>query len=92
MRAWRSSTPMALQCISHEFSSPVLRYSSASCNTLEPAYREENWQQGANTGDTDTEMFSSARRSRQRVPPFQILLDFDQYRRNRKYTGEGPCV
>ena len=70
---------------------PVLRYNESSCNSLEPVYVEENWQRGELTSDTgegeEDALFDSPRRSRQRVPPFQIQVDFDQYRRNRRYKG-----
>ena len=70
---------------------PVLRYNESSCNSLEPVYVEENWQRGVVTTDTgddeDFGLFNTPKRSFQRVPPFQIQVDFDQYRRNRKYKG-----
>ena len=60
----------------------------SSCNTLEPVFVDENWQNGVlTTSDEDVDLFNAPRRSRQRNPPFQIIIDFDQYRRNRKYKG-----
>ena len=70
---------------------PVLRYNESSCNSLEPVYVEENWQKGMVTSDMgeeeDSGLFNTPKRSFQRVSPFQIQVDFDQYRRNRKYKG-----
>ena len=70
---------------------PVLRYNESSCNSLEPVYVEENWQRGvasSNMGEEeDSGLFNTPKRSFQRVPPFQIQVDFDQYRRNRRYKG-----
>ena len=73
---------------------PVLRYNESSCNSLEPVYVEENWQRGVATSnmgeEEDSGLFNTPKRSFQRVPPFQIQVDFDQYRRNRRYKGWYP--
>ena len=79
-------------CVCLVSADPVLRYNESSCNSLEPVYVEENWQRGVVTTDTGDEedfgLFNTPKRSFQRVPPFQIQVDFDQYRRNRKYKGK----
>ena len=86
MISWLCSLMVIISLIKAD---PVLRYNLSSCNTLEPVYVEENWQQGMMGGDLgdQEELFDIPRRSRQRNPPFEIQIDFDQYRRNRKYTG-----
>ena len=86
MISWLCSLLVTISLIKAD---PVLRYNLSSCNTLEPVYVEENWQQGMMGGDQgdQEELFDIPRRSRQRNPPFEIQIDFDQYRRNRKYTG-----
>jgi len=72
------------------FADPVLRYRTSSCNTLEPIYVDENWQQpGGSESTMDEEevgLFDTPQKSRERNPPFSIQLDFTQYRRGRDYT------
>ena len=68
-----------------------IRYRLDSCNSLEPLYVQESWAYpgGGNNGwDGGGEgLFESPRRSGDRSPPFSIQIDFNQYRRNREYTG-----
>ena len=68
------------------------RYKKDSCNTLEPVYVSESWAYPGGGDDSWQEeggkgLFDSPRRSSDRSPPFSIQIDFDQYRRNREYTG-----
>merc|ERR1711874_17729 len=68
---------------------PVLRYNLSSCNSLEPVYVEENWQtpgmDAAKDEDMSSSIFENPRKSRKRNPPFELRINFDQYRRNRQY-------
>ena len=70
----------------------IPRYNLSSCNTLEPVYVEENWQAPGvameEEEEEDSGLFDNPRRSRKRNPPFEIIVNFDQYRRNRKYQGK----
>ena len=76
---------------------PVLRYKMDSCNSLEPVYVTESWAYPGggeldpwlDIGDTEggKGLFDSPRRSSDRSPPFSIHIEFNQYRRNREYTG-----
>ena len=74
----------------------IPRYNLSSCNTLEPVYVEENWQapgvameeQEGEEEEEDSGLFETPRRSRKRNPPFEIIVHFDQYRRNRRYRGK----
>ena len=76
---------------------PVLRYKMDSCNSLEPVYVTESWAYPGggeldpwlDIGDSEggKGLFDSPRRSSDRSPPFSIHIEFDQYRRNREYTG-----
>ena len=52
---------------------------------------EENWQAPgvAMEEEENSGLFDTPRRSRKRNPPFEIIVHFDQYRRNRKYQGKG---
>jgi len=72
------------------FGDPVLRYRMSSCNSLEPTYVDENWQQPGGSDTTMDEeevgLFDSPQKSRERNPPFSIEVDFTQYRRGRDYT------
>ena len=38
--------------------------------------------------EEDSGLFETPRRSRKRNPPFEIIVHFDQYRRNRRYQGK----
>ena len=75
---------------------PVLRYKMDSCNSLEPVYVTESWAYPGggeldpwlDIGDEGGKgLFDSPRRSSDRSPPFSIHIEFNQYRRNREYTG-----
>ena len=69
----------------------IPRYNLSSCNSLEPVYVEENWQAPGVVMEEEEEnsgMFDTPRRSRKRNPPFEIIVHFEQYRRNRKYQGK----
>ena len=82
-------------------SGPVLRYKMDSCNSLEPVYVTESWAYPGggeldpwlDIGDTEggKGLFDSPRRSSDRSPPFNIHIEFNQYRRNREYTGLLAC-
>ena len=67
------------------------RYNLSSCNSLEPVYVEENWQtpgmDAAKDEDMSSSIFENPRKSRKRNPPFELRINFDQYRRNRQYKG-----
>ena len=70
----------------------MYRYKKDSCNTLEPVYVSESWAYPGGGDDSWQDdggkgLFDSPRRSSDRSPPFSIQIDFDQYRRNREYTG-----
>ena len=70
----------------------IPRYNLSSCNSLEPVYVEENWHAPGmameEEEEEDSGLFDNPRRSRKRNPPFEIIVNFDQYRRNRKYQGK----
>ena len=69
----------------------IPRYNLSSCNSLEPVYVEENWQAPGVVMEEEEEnndLFDTPRRSRKRNPPFEIIVNFEQYRRNRKYQGK----
>ena len=70
----------------------IPRYNLSSCNTLEPVFIEENWQtpgmEDMKEDDMSSGIFDTPRKSRKRNPPFEIQINFDQYRRNRQYKGK----
>ena len=75
------------------------RYKKGSCNSLEPQYVTENWQYPGGSSEQDPlwqeddlSLFDRPRKSRERNPPYNIQIDFKQYRREREYQGEGQLL
>ena len=75
------------------------RYSSYSCQSLEPQYTLENYIQlnlgpdhlalGDQGQVNQNQFFGAPKKLNNRQPPFEIETDFVEYRKNKKYTGEG---
>lgn len=79
----------------------LLRYTKTSCPTLEPSYQELNFgnldlgpdflreedfgQQVDDAAENNIEFVQPPKRLNARNPPFQMEIDFQQYRTNRDY-------
>ena len=56
---------------------------------------EENWQApgvAMEEEEENSELFDTPRKTRKRNPPFEIIVHFDQYRRNRRYQGKDDRI
>jgi len=72
---------------------PALRYTTESCDNMAPVYKDENFNsldlgpevEKKDKNDEDDDSNKAPKKSNTRNPPFELDIDFQQYRRKREY-------